>query len=115
MCIRDRGKGDVVDFSGAKDENGHQNIQISQEQTKDDDGNVTGTKVAVDLNDRIELGAGDQQIVMDATDGKGILTIGNNVSMSANGAANFGNIQFNSEGQADPQHVSCLLYTSRCV
>ena len=102
------GKGDVVDFSGAKDENGHQNIQISQEQTKDDDGNVTGTKVAVDLNDRVELGAGDQQIVMDATDGKGILTIGNNVSMSANGAANFGNIQFNSEGQADPQHVSTI-------
>ena len=102
------GKGDVVDFSGAKDENGHQNIQISQEQTTDAEGNVTGTKVAVDLNDRIELGAGDQQIVMDATDGKGILTIGNNVSMSANGAANFGNIQFNSEGQADPQHVSTI-------
>lgn len=102
------GKGDVVDFSGAKDENRHQNIQISQEQTKDDDGNVTGTKVAVDLNDRIELGAGDQQIVMDATDDKGILTIGNNISMSANGAANFGNIQFNSEGQADPQHVSTI-------
>lgn len=103
------GKGDVVDFSGAKDEaTQHQNIQISQEQTTDLEGNVTGTKVAVDLNDRIELGAGDQQIVMDATDGKGILTIGNNVSMSANGAANFGNIQFNSEGQADPQHVSTI-------
>ena len=103
------GKGDVVDFSGAKDEaTQHQNIQISQEKTTDAEGNVTGTKVAVDLNDRIELGAGDQQIVMDATDGKGILTIGNNVSMSANGAANFGNIQFNSEGQADPQHVSTI-------
>lgn len=104
------GKGDVVDFSGAKDENGHQNIQISQEQTKDDDGNVTGTKVAVDLNDRVELGAGDQQIVMDATNGNSILTIGNNVSMSANGAANFGKIQFNreSEGQADPQHGSTI-------
>ena len=103
------GKGDVVDFSGAKDETTqHQNIQISQEQTTDAEGNVTGTKVSVDLNDRIELGAGDQQIVMDATDGKGILTIGNNVSMSANGAANFGNIQFNSEGQADPQHVSTI-------
>ena len=84
------------------------NLGVESVEMKDAEGNVTGTKVAVDLNDRVELGAGAQQIVMDATDGKGMLTIGNNVSMSASGAANFGNIQLNSEGQANPQHASTI-------
>jgi hypothetical protein len=105
------GKGDVVDFSGAKDETTqHQNIQISQEQTTDAEGNVTGTKVAVDLNDRVELGTGDDQIVIDATADAGNLFIGKNIQMNASGSATFGGIKLNQDQDVNdnPEHGSTI-------
>lgn len=60
------GKGNTVDFTGAKDaETKHQNIQVSQAQVKDGKGNVIGTDVSLDLNDRVELGTGAHQVVID--------------------------------------------------
>lgn len=60
------GKGNTVDFTGAKDaETEHQNIQVSQAQVKDGKGNVIGTDVSLDLNDRVELGTGADQVVID--------------------------------------------------
>ena len=51
------GKGNTVDFTGAKDaETEHQNIQVSQAQVKDGKGNVIGTDVSLDLNDDLYLG-----------------------------------------------------------
>ena len=103
------GKGNTVDFTGAKDaETEHQNIQVSQAQVKDGKGNVIGTDVSLDLNDRVELGTGADQVVIDATTGKGSIAVGDKVLMSATGAANFGNIELNSEGQGNPQHVSTI-------
>ena len=105
------GKGDIVDFSGAKDEaTQHQNIQISQEQTTDPGGNVTGTKVSVDLNDRVELGTGDEQIVIDANPDEGNLSIGGNIQMNASGTATFGGIKLNQDQDAkdNPQHASTI-------
>lgn len=103
------GKGNTVDFTGAKDaETEHQNIQVSQAQVKDGKGNVIGTDVSLDLNDRVELGTGADQVVIDATTGQGSIAVGDKVLMSATGAANFGNIELNSEGQGNPQHVSTI-------
>lgn len=103
------GKGNTVDFTGAKDaETEHQNIQVSQAQVKDGKGNVIGTDVSLDLNDRVELGTGADQVVIDATTGKGSIAVGDKVLMSATGAAKFGNIELNSEGQGNPQHVSTI-------
>lgn len=103
------GKGNTVDFTGAKDaETEHQNIQVSQAQVKDGKGNVIGTDVSLDLNDRVELGTGADQVVIDATTDKGSIAVGDKVLMSATGAANFGNIELNSEGQGNPQHVSTI-------
>ena len=103
------GKGNTVDFTGAKDaETEHQNIQVSQAQVKDGKGNVIGTDVSLDLNDRVELGTGADQVVIDATTGKGSIAVGDKVLMSATGAANFGDIKLNSEGQGNPQHVSTI-------
>lgn len=51
------GKGNTVDFTGAKDaETEHQNIQVSQAQVKDGKGKVIGTDVSLDLNDDLYLG-----------------------------------------------------------
>lgn len=103
------GKGNTVDFTGAKDaETKHQNIQVSQVQVKDGKGNVIGTDVSLDLNDRVELGTGADQVVIDATTDNGRIAVGDKVLMSAKGAANFGNIKLNSEGQGNPQHVSTI-------
>lgn len=105
------GKGNTVDFTGAKDaETEHQNIQVSQAQVKDGKGNVIGTDVSLDLNDRVELGTGANQVVIDATTDEGSIAVGDKVVMSATGAANFGNIKLNSEGQGqgNPQHVSTI-------
>jgi len=64
------GKGNTVDFTGAKDaETEHQNIQVSQAQVKDGKGNVIGTDVFLDLNDRVELGTGADQVVIDGGTG----------------------------------------------
>lgn len=65
------GKGNTVDFTGAKDaETEHQNIQVSQAQVKDGKGNVIGTDVSLDLNDKVVLGDDkDSQIVLDGTTG----------------------------------------------
>lgn len=64
------GKGNTVDFTGAKDaETEHQNIQVSQAQVKDGKGNVIGTDVSLDLNDRVELGTGADQVVIDGGTG----------------------------------------------
>lgn len=65
------GKGNTVDFTGAKDaETEHQNIQVSQAQVKDRKGNVIGTDVSLDLNDKVVLGDDkDSQIVLDGTTG----------------------------------------------
>lgn len=64
------GKGNTVDFTGAKDaETKHQNIQVSQAQVKDGKGNVIGTDVSLDLNDRVELGTGAYQVVIDGGTG----------------------------------------------
>lgn len=67
------GKGNTVDFTGAKDaETKHQNIQVSQAQVTDGKGNVIGTDVSLDLNDRVELGTGAHQVVIDG--GKGTIS-----------------------------------------
>lgn len=64
------GKGNTVDFTGAKDaETKHQNIQVSQAQVIDGKGNVIGTDVSLDLNDRVELGTGAHQVVIDGGTG----------------------------------------------
>ena len=98
------GKGNTVDFTGAKDaETEHQNIQVSQAQVKDGKGNVIGTDVSLDLNDKVVLGDDkDSQIVLDGTTGN--VSIGNvsvdngtGISFMADGSATFGKIQINKE------------------
>lgn len=98
------GKGNTVDFTGAKDaETEHQNIQVSQAQVKDGKGNVIGTDVSLDLNDKVVLGDDkDSQIVLDGTTGN--VSIGNvsvdngtGISFMADGSAMFGKIQINKE------------------
>lgn len=64
------GKGNTVDFTGAKDpETKHQNIQVSQAQVTDGKGNVIGTDVSLDLNDCVKLGKGANQVVIDGGTG----------------------------------------------
>lgn len=91
------GKGNTVDFAGQTDENGHSNVVVSKEDTKD------GTNLKFDLNDKVVLGDDkDSQIVLDGTTGN--VSIGNvsvdngtGISFMADGSATFGKIQINKE------------------
>ena len=65
------GKGNTVDFAGATKDEGsaaHQNIHVTQETQYDDEGNVTGTNVKFDLDNKLVLGDNDQ-ITIDGSKG----------------------------------------------
>ncbi|MDM8144271.1 ESPR-type extended signal peptide-containing protein, partial [Megamonas hypermegale] len=79
------GKGNTVDLAGATKGEGsaaHQNIHVTQETQYDDEGNVTGTNVKFDLDDKLVLGDNDQ-ITIDGSDGKATIKLGNSTSGTA--------------------------------
>ena len=94
----------------ATDNNGNE-ININPDNNKlnfagDEDENVTVTaennSINVSLNDKLNLG--DGQIIIDATENNGYITIGNvneegttGITLSKDGSANFGAIQINNE------------------
>lgn len=94
----------TVHFDGDTDDNGHQNITVAQTENA----GKNGYDLTFKLNDNVILGSGDNQITLDATESKGSIAIGDKVFMNANGSASFGDIKLNSEGQANPEHVSTI-------
>lgn len=92
------GKGDTVDLAGATKGEGsaaHQNIHVTQETQYDDEGNVTGTNVKFDLDDKLVLGE-NNQITIDGSENNATINLGNKVTLNgADGTATIGGVKVN--------------------